>query len=116
MAERDKNGAVGPTLSEERAKRIVEAALRTANAMNARVTLVTVDESGVLKQMMRMDGAPVVSVQTAINMACAAAAIGMPPDASMPQLSLTVPPWLPLQPEPAWLSSPAGCRFSRIVK
>jgi uncharacterized protein GlcG (DUF336 family) len=30
--------------------------------------------------MLRMDGAPLVSVQTAINKAYAAAAIGMPPD------------------------------------
>jgi glc operon protein GlcG len=34
----------------------------------------------VLKELVRMDGAPLVSVQTAINKAYAAAAIGMPPD------------------------------------
>jgi uncharacterized protein GlcG (DUF336 family) len=44
------------------------------------VTVVTVDESGVMKEMCRMDGAPLVSVQTAVNKAYAAAAIGMPPD------------------------------------
>jgi glc operon protein GlcG len=44
------------------------------------VTVVVVDESGVMKEMLRMDGAPLVSVQTAINKAYAAAAIGMPPD------------------------------------
>lgn len=44
------------------------------------VTVVVVDESGVTKEMLRMDGAPLVSVQTAINKAYAAAAIGMPPD------------------------------------
>lgn len=48
--------------------------------MSVRATIVTVDESGVLKEMQRMDGAPLVSVQTAMNKAYAAAAIGMPPD------------------------------------
>src|SRR5919197_1808579 len=45
-----------------------------------RLMVVVVDESGVTKEMLRMDGAPLVSVQTAINKAYAAAAIGMPPD------------------------------------
>jgi glc operon protein GlcG len=48
--------------------------------MSVRVTVVTVDESGVVKEMLRMDGAPLVSVQTAMNKGYAAAAIGMPPD------------------------------------
>jgi uncharacterized protein GlcG (DUF336 family) len=44
------------------------------------VTVVIVDESGVLKELCRMDGAPLVSVQTAMSRAYAAAAIAMPPD------------------------------------
>jgi uncharacterized protein GlcG (DUF336 family) len=44
------------------------------------VTVVVVDESGSLKEMRRMDGAPLVSIQTALNKAYAAAAIGMPTD------------------------------------
>jgi len=48
--------------------------------MSFAVTVVVVDESGVVKSMTRMDGAPLVSVQTGINKAYAAAAIGMPPD------------------------------------
>lgn len=48
--------------------------------MSVPVSVVIVDESGVSKEMLRMDGAPLVSVQTAINKAYAAAAIGMPPD------------------------------------
>jgi uncharacterized protein GlcG (DUF336 family) len=48
--------------------------------MSVAVTVVVVDESGVTKEMRRMDGAPLVSVQTASNKAYAAAAIGMPPD------------------------------------
>lgn len=69
-----------PTLSRARARRLVDAAAREAEATSVAVTIVAVDESGVLKEMCRMDGAPLVSVQTALNKAYAAAAIGMPPD------------------------------------
>ena len=80
MTEKVNNAAMRPTLSEEWSRQVMKAALDEARSMNVRVTLVTVDESGVLKEMVRMDGAPLVSVQTAINKAYAAAAIGMPPD------------------------------------
>jgi glc operon protein GlcG len=69
-----------PTLSVHAAETILEAATREAEAMSIPVTVVVVDESGVLKAMRRMDGAPLVSVQTALNKAYAAAAIGIPPD------------------------------------
>jgi glc operon protein GlcG len=59
---------------------MVDAALVEAMAMSVPVTVVIVDESGVTKEMVRMDGAPLVSVQTAMSKAYAAAAIGMPPD------------------------------------
>jgi len=69
-----------PTLSRAQARRLVDAAAREAEAISVAATIVTVDESGVLKEMCRMDGAPLVSVQTALSKAYAAAAIGMPPD------------------------------------
>jgi uncharacterized protein GlcG (DUF336 family) len=69
-----------PTLSAEISRRMVDSALAEANAVSVPVTVVVVDESGVVKETVRMDGAPLVSVQTAINKAYAAAAIGMPPD------------------------------------
>jgi len=59
---------------------MIDAAVGEAIAMGVRVTVVVVDESGVLKELVRMDGAPLVSVQTALDKAYAAAAIGMPPD------------------------------------
>jgi uncharacterized protein GlcG (DUF336 family) len=86
----DEQGAAGerveghmasrPTLSARASRRIVDAALAEAESESVAVTVVTVDESGVMKEMCRMDGAPLVSVQTAVNKAYAAAAIGMPPD------------------------------------
>jgi glc operon protein GlcG len=59
---------------------MVDAAVAEASSMSVPVTIVVVDESGVTKEMLRMDGAPLVSVQTAVNKAYAAAAIGLPPD------------------------------------
>lgn len=72
--------ATRPTLSRDVSRRMVDAALAEASALSVPVTVVAVDESGVLKELCRMDGAPLVSVQTALNKAYAAAAIGMPPD------------------------------------
>jgi uncharacterized protein GlcG (DUF336 family) len=72
--------ATRPTLASVASRLIVDAAVAEAATMSVAVTVVVVDESGVIKEMARMDGAPLVSVQTAINKAYAAAAIGMPPD------------------------------------
>jgi glc operon protein GlcG len=71
---------VRPTLSAEVARRLIDAAISEAAQRSVPVTVVTVDESGVVKALHRMDGAPLVSVQTAQNKAYAAAAIGMPTD------------------------------------
>ena len=72
--------AMRPTLSGQASRLMIDAAVGEANAGSVPVTVVVVDESGVTKEMLRMDQAPLVSVQTAINKAYAAAAIGMPPD------------------------------------
>ena len=69
-----------PTLSSEASRLMIDAAVAEARKLSVPITVVAVDESGVTKEMLRMDGAPLVSVQTAINKAYAAAAIGMPPD------------------------------------
>ncbi len=80
MSEESQAMAMRPTLTGAASQRMVEAALAEARAMSVSVTVVTVDESGVLKALARMDEAPLVSVQTAIHKAYSAAAIGMPPD------------------------------------
>lgn len=69
-----------PTVSTRASRLIIDGAIAEANSISVAVTVVVVDESGVTKEMLRMDGAPLVSVQTALNKAYAAAAIGMPPD------------------------------------
>jgi glc operon protein GlcG len=72
--------SVRATVSSALSRRLIDAVLAEATRASVPVTVVVVDESGVLKEFVRMDGAPLVSVQTAINKAYAAAAIGMPPD------------------------------------
>ena len=76
--------AAHPTVSDVMSRRMIDAAAAAAaaeaEAMSVPVSLVVVDEAGVTKEMLRMDGAPLISVQTAVNKAYAAAAIGMPPD------------------------------------
>ena len=69
-----------PSLSLAGARALIDAAVAQASEMGVAVTIVVVDESGVEKAAVRMDGAPLVSVQTATSKAYAAAAIGMPPD------------------------------------
>ena len=69
-----------PTLSSKTSRLMIDAAVAEARKLSVPISVVAVDESGVTKEMLRMDGAPLVSVQTAINKAYAAAAIGMPPD------------------------------------
>jgi glc operon protein GlcG len=69
-----------PTVTDMASRLLMEAALAEAERESLAVTVVVVDESGLLKRLVRMDGAPLVSVETAINKAYAAAAIGMPPD------------------------------------
>jgi glc operon protein GlcG len=80
MSEEIAGVGMRPTLTELACRRLVDAAVSAAKAMAVPITVVVVDESGVTKEMLRMDEAPLVSVQTATNKAYAAAAIGMPPD------------------------------------
>jgi glc operon protein GlcG len=80
MAEQRSVAVPRASLTAAAAERMLDAAVREARAMSIAVTVVAVDESGVQKAMRRMDGAPLVSVQTALNKAYAAAAIGIAPD------------------------------------
>jgi uncharacterized protein GlcG (DUF336 family) len=80
MSSGDRGSPLRPTLSAAEARRIVDDAVSEAMAMAALVSVAVVDESGVIKEFKRMDGAPLVSVQTAMKKAYAAAAMGMPPD------------------------------------
>lgn len=69
-----------PVLTDFGANRSIEGAVEEARTMGVPVTIVVVDDGGNLKAMRRMDGAPLVSIETARNKAYAASAIGMPVD------------------------------------
>jgi uncharacterized protein GlcG (DUF336 family) len=69
-----------PILTDTGATEAIEGAVAEAKTMGVPVTVVVVDEGGNLKAMRRMDGAPLVSIETARNKAYAAASIGMPVD------------------------------------
>lgn len=60
------------------AKRIVEASEAAAADMGLMMVIAVVDESGVLKAFARMDGAPLLSVNLAIDKAFTAASYGIP--------------------------------------
>ena len=80
MADAARQYPLRPTLSDAASRTMIDAAVAQANALGVPVTVAVVDGSGVAKEMLRMDGAPLVSVQTALSKAYAAAAIGMAPD------------------------------------
>jgi len=71
---------VRPTISADAAWQMINSAVVESTSMSTPATVVIVDESSVVKSMLHMDGASLVSVQTAINKAYAAAAIGIRPD------------------------------------
>jgi uncharacterized protein GlcG (DUF336 family) len=58
----------------------LSAAHMEASAMDVPVTVAVLDEAGTVKSLSRMDGAPLISIETATSKAYAAVAIGMPPD------------------------------------
>jgi uncharacterized protein GlcG (DUF336 family) len=62
MPDQGARSATRPTISAEWAGQMIDAAVTRAQSMSISVTVVVVDESGVLKGMLRMDGAPLVSV------------------------------------------------------
>ena len=69
------------SVSAELAHRLIEAAERHATQMGHAFAIAIVDESGVLKAFSRMDGAPLLSVQVAQDIAYTATGFGMATDA-----------------------------------
>lgn len=69
-----------PVLTADAARVCVDAALAEAVDRGLAVTVTVVDEGGTPKALVRMDGAPLVSVETARLKAYSAAAIGVATD------------------------------------
>src|SRR5579884_4315679 len=72
------------SIATELAHRMIEAAERKAAAMGKPMVIAIVDESGVLKALSRMDGAPLLSLQVAQDKAYTAVGFGMPTEAWHP--------------------------------
>jgi uncharacterized protein GlcG (DUF336 family) len=68
------------SISTELAQQMIQAAERKAADMGHAFVTAIVDESGVLKAMSRMDGAPLLSVQIAQDKAYTAAGFGLSTD------------------------------------
>ena len=71
----EKNSITGET-----AQRMIQAAERKANEIGQPMVIAVVDESGVLKALLRMDRAPLLSIQVAQDKAYTAAGFGLPTD------------------------------------
>jgi uncharacterized protein GlcG (DUF336 family) len=80
MAATNHSRPMRATVTRSEARQIIDTAVAEAESMSTPVTVAVVDESGILKHLERMDGAALVSVQTAMSKAYAAAAIEMPTD------------------------------------
>ena len=67
-----------PTVSAAGAALAIEAALAKADELGARVTVAVVDDAGVLRALVRQDGAGGATVQVATDKAYGTAAVGLP--------------------------------------
>ena len=69
------------SIAADAAKDVIAAAERKAREIKVPMVIAVVDESGVLKAFSRMDGAPLLSIDLAIDKAYTAAAFGLPTSA-----------------------------------
>ena len=72
---------IKPSIAAEAASTLIAAAERKATEINVPMVIAVVDESGVLKAFSRMDGAPLLSIDLAVDKAYTAAAFGIPTSA-----------------------------------
>ncbi len=70
-----------PSITAELAEKIIQAAAAKAKEIGVPMVIAVVDESGVLKSFLRMDGAKLLSVDIAQNKAYTAVSFGISTDA-----------------------------------
>ena len=68
------------SITAETAQKMIQAAERKASEIGQAMVIAVVDESGVLKALLRMDRAPLLSLQVAQDKAYTAAGFGLPTD------------------------------------
>ncbi|MGN6243763.1 MAG: GlcG/HbpS family heme-binding protein [Motilibacteraceae bacterium] len=69
---------VSASISAATAQQLIDAAIRAASDRGKAMIIAVVDSSGILKAFTRMDKAPLLSVEIAIDKAWTAAAYGIP--------------------------------------
>lgn len=76
-------GTVVPsfTITAEMANRIIANCVMKADEMGKKIAIAICDPSGIQKAFLRMDGAPLLAVNTAVDKAYTAAAFGIKTDA-----------------------------------
>jgi uncharacterized protein GlcG (DUF336 family) len=74
------------TVSAAAANLLLDAAEAEANRLGIAVAVAVLDESGVLKALRRMDGAPLVTVKASQDKAYTAVAFGIPSSAWYPMI------------------------------
>ncbi len=66
------------SITQAASDRLIEAATAKALEIGTPMVIAIVDESGILKALRRMDGAPLLSVEIAINKAYTSVSFGIP--------------------------------------
>jgi len=66
------------SISDEIADAMISEAIKKARELGVRVSVAIVDEGGELKAFKRMDGAPILTIQIAIDKAWTAVSFGIP--------------------------------------
>lgn len=74
----EKNTVTKESISQELAQRLSKAVEARANEIKTPMCIAVCDESGVIKAFLRMDNAPLVSIDVALNKAKTSVAWGMP--------------------------------------
>lgn len=66
------------SISDEMADSVINEAVKKAKELGIKVSVAIVDEGGELKAFKRMDGAPILTIQIAIDKAWTAVSFGIP--------------------------------------
>lgn len=78
MTDANASTVAQPTISTAAANRLIEAATKFSTEQSKTMVIAVVDAGGVLKAFSRMDGAPLLSVDIAIDKAWTAVSFGLP--------------------------------------
>lgn len=82
------NTRIRPTLTHDAARRLVDGAVGKADEIGVPMCIAVTDDGGQLLAFVRMDGARMLSIETAIRKARTAATLGQPTGGRQPDLAV----------------------------